>query len=198
MNPTSAPTEKKAITIFVIIHDDVPESTRKNLYADHFQPFITELQSFIERKVHVIFGRLAPYSNFDYKNENEQMTSSRWENMCFGYLEERRAEGFKTDRLTKVLLVTNENLNSRTGGIARIYPPFFSGNSAIASLTSYINVAHEIGHLLGAKHEDYETQFNGWWCETNMSPRSGGITSNCYVFSPANRQNIKNYLASVN
>ena len=65
----------------------------KNLYADHFQPFITELQSFIERKVHVIFGRLAPYSNFDYKNENEQMTSSRWENMCFGYLEERRAEG---------------------------------------------------------------------------------------------------------
>lgn len=198
MNPISAPTEKKAITIFVIIHDDVPESTRKNLYADHFQPFTTELQSFIERKVHVVFGRLAPYSNFDYKNENEQMTSSRWENMCFGYLEERRAEGFKTDRLTKVLLVTNESLNSRIAGIARVYPPFFSGNSAIASLINYINVAHEIGHLLGARHEDYETQFNGWWCETYMTPKPGGIKSNCYIFSPANRQNIKNYLASVN
>lgn len=196
MSPTADSNKKKPITIFVVIHDDVPESTRKNLHADYFQPLISELESFTERKVYVIFGRLAPYSNFDYKNENEHITSSRWENMCVSYLEKRLAEGFIIDRLTKVLLVTNEDMNNRIGGMARVHPPLFTGISAIASLTSYTYAAHEIGHLLGARHEDSEIQYNGWWCETYMTPKPGSITSNCYLFSPANRQNIKNYLAS--
>lgn len=43
-------------------------------------------------------------------------------------------------------------------------------NTAIASAGAYGAPAHEIGHLLGATHEDAELKFNGWVCETYTHP----------------------------
>jgi hypothetical protein len=184
--------EKKIITIFAVLHDDVPESTRKTIYANYFYPFVSELESFTDRKVNVVFWRNSPpYSTYRYKGENVRWISEQWELLAFEFLKEMRAKGFNTDTTTKVILITKEMINDKHAGVATRSP----GTAAIASITSYITIGHEVGHLLDARHEDSETQYNGWWCDTYMAPEINTLKSNCYVFSKANRQNINDYLA---
>ena len=70
---------------------------------------------------------------------------------------------------------------------------YFKQKTAIASVAAYGAAAHEIGHLLGATHEDAELKFNGWVCETYTHPRVPA-RSNCYRYSDRNRANITDYL----
>lgn len=194
---TSETPGKNSITLFVIIHDDVPITKRETLYEDYFHHLKVELESFIERKIHIVIGNSSPpYSNFEYKGDNLKPILDRWEKLGLRYLREAKEQGFDTNPLSKVVLVTHEQLNSKTGGIALLNSYTGAGSFAIASLFSYLAPAHEIGHLLGARHEDFEVQYNGWWGETYMTPQRTSIRSISYHFSPANRQNIKNYLAN--
>ncbi|WP_347902786.1 hypothetical protein [Pseudomonas purpurea] len=196
MTPNIEQPQKNAINIVAIVHDDVPEATRKTIYADHFQPLVKELESFTDRKVNVIFGGGAPYSNFAYRGEDTMTILRGWEALGYKFLDEMRKEGFDlSDPLTKVILVTHQNVNIKIAGIALLWPPTNTGTFAIASLNSFLHVGHEIGHLLGANHENWEVQYNGWWAETYMVPERNMIRSISYTFSSANRQNIKNYLA---
>lgn len=184
--------EKKSITIFAVLHDDLPESTRKTIYADYFYPLVNELESFTNRKFNVVFWRdEPPYSTYHYRSEDERWISQQWELLAFEFLKKMRASGLNTDTTTKVILITNEIINDRIAGVATRTP----GTAAIASTTNYMTIGHEIGHLLGARHEDSETRYNGWWCDTYMRPGNNPLKSNCYVFSEANRKNINDYLA---
>jgi len=192
----TAANSKRDINIFAIVHDDLPASAIKNIYADHFHPFVQELESFIDRKFNVAFGRAAPYSQFNYKGNDPLRTLRAWETLGRQYLEWARIEGFETGPLDQVVLLTKENLNEKTAGAALLWPPLNTGNFAISSLGSRINVGHEVGHLLGARHEDSEIQYNGWWCETYMTPQPHPLRSICYSFSQKNRENIKNHLAN--
>jgi hypothetical protein len=72
---------------------------------------------------------------------------------------------------------------------------FNEGNAAVASMTaSYSVVAHELGHTLGAIHEDSDVRFAGaWWCQTNMYPASLPLVGNCYEYTLANRLRIQDY-----
>ena len=187
---------KRSITIFVVIHDDVPSSKRTTIYQDYFLHLKTELESFIERDVHFILGSGKPYSSFDYKDDDLEKALNRWETLGFQYLGDARKEGFATDELTQVVLITNDPINDKHAGAALTHSPLSMGKFAIASLATYQVPAHEIGHLLGARHKDFEVLYNGWWGETYMAPQPMLIRSNSYRFSSANRQNIKNYLAN--
>ncbi|MDQ0123779.1 hypothetical protein J2W17_002726 [Pseudomonas lini] len=191
-------TQKKDLIIIAVIHSDVPESTRKTIYADYFRPFVTELESFIERKVCVVFAGGEPYCNFDYKGEDVTGTLQRWQTLGYKLLHEMNEEGLNTEvysALTKIILVTRDKLNDAHAGVALNWSSNRAGQFAIASLTGYQVVGHEMGHLLGAKHEDSEVQFNGWIADTYMAPTNDKFKANTYTFSHANRQNIKSYLA---
>ncbi|WP_223480107.1 MULTISPECIES: zinc-dependent metalloprotease [unclassified Pseudomonas] len=196
MSSTINPTQKNSITIIAVVHNDVPKSKRETIYADHFYPLVKELQNFTERKVHVVFAGGEPYTHFDYKGTDTLNTLRRWESLGFRLQDEMRKEGLTTNVLTKVILVTNDLLDAGIAGVALTWPPTNAGMFAIASLTSYMNVGHEIGHLLGARHEDWEVQFNGWWAETYMTPQRELVRSISYTFSAANRKNINNYLST--
>ena len=68
---------KEPINIIAVIHGDVPEATSKTIYADHFQPLVSELESFTERKVNIIFAGGEPYKNFDYKGNDTLKTHAK-------------------------------------------------------------------------------------------------------------------------
>lgn len=72
---------------------------------------------------------------------------------------------------------------------------FKEGNTAVASVNaSYSVIAHELGHTLGAVHEDSDIRFSGaWWCETNMYPGGVPFTANCYEYTRANQLRIQDY-----
>lgn len=203
MPSTTEQTQKNDIIIIAVIHDDVPAPARKTIYADHFQPLVSELESFTERKVNVVFAGGAPYSNFQYKGEEHEETVKRWAASGIQLLDEMRSDGVETNNVTKVILITNNALkggfidpfNPLVTGVALLDLPDQTGTFAIASLLTYRSVAYEIGILLGGKPEDSETQFNGWFAETYMTQYRDWAKSNSYTFSAANRQNIKNYLA---
>lgn len=188
-------TPKKALIIIAVIHDDVPPATRNTLYADYFRPLVKELESFTERRFHVVFTAGQPYCNFDYKGDDLLQTLQRWEPLSNQLLAELKEDKLDIDKLTKVVLLTNDGLNAAVLGGALVRGKISSGKCAIASLVGYSAVGHEIGHLLGATHEDYEIQYNGWVAQTYMAPSREILLSNSYTFSPANRKNIINYLA---
>lgn len=69
------------------------------------------------------------------------------------------------------------------------------GAAAVASLADrYSTVAHELGHTLGASHDDAEVRFAGlWWCQTTMYAWVNPFLTSCLAYSQANRERIRDY-----
>lgn len=191
VQPFEAPnTSKHTIFINTFIHDDVKEP-HPQIFEKFFLPMIKEIEGFTGRRVSIQFIRnLQPYTNFQYKNENYEATSNKWKILTNIYRNEKNLPQTKT---TKFLLVTNNLLNDRVAGVAGI-----GSQSAIAALTSELNVGHEVGHMLDATHENSDVFYrNLWWCDSYMVPQPNSLTGTCHVYTDANRQRISAFLSNV-
>ncbi|UZE11926.1 hypothetical protein [Pseudomonas sp. B21-053] len=184
--------------LFVLFHDDVPESKRSTAYVENIRPFTTEFEKITSRKIHPVFDRSRPpYTNFHYKAEEPKAMFDRWNELTWNYRKERHdSNEFRFSRNDRVLLITNDFINGSPlfGGMGGIATQ--PGNSAIASLDFKQIVGHELGHTFNAVHEEGEVLYNGWWCETFMFEPLP-LRSNCYVFSEGNGKRIKAYVDSL-
>lgn len=90
----------------------------------------------------------------------------------------------------KFILIVPDGVGFLTAGKA-----YGEGVEAVASLAGpWTIVAHEVGHLLGATHEEAETRATGWWwCQTTMHAVPAPFLGSCYEYSAANRRRIQDY-----
>ncbi|KPY74667.1 hypothetical protein ALQ00_05091 [Pseudomonas syringae pv. tomato] len=177
-------TSKRPLFFFLLIHDDVKETSDERLVEDYFAWLIKDLESFTGRRVHLQFIRNVPdVTDFQYKNENTDQTYGAWRSEINQYLKE---QNLPINGTSKYLLVTQSRMNSTTAGFATL-----GGNTGIASLETFTAPAHELGHMLGGTHELAEVIYKGgWWCETNLVATRQSIRANCYFYSDQNKQKI--------
>lgn len=183
----TVPAEKRPIFIFAFVHDDIPESRIQSIYPEHFLPMVKELKIATGRDVSVKFIRnTPPYTSYAYKGEDETSYYG-WKMLGEHY---RDNNNLPFGRTTKFLLLTNDWMNSHTLGIASEGQQF-----GLATVASKQIVGHEMGHMLTAQHERSEIRYNGWLCETFMTPKVNPFYSNCFVYTDPNRTRINNFLA---
>jgi hypothetical protein len=185
----------KPIVIVVIKHDDLKDYTTSQLYPDYFAWFKTELEKVAHRKVQIRIHPVGSYpslSGFNYKHEEEEKTIREWWRLVKELHIKTVQNGGLEPSLTKTLLLTRDNLNSKVAGIATV-----KSYAAIASITQYQTPAHEIGHMLGATHDDGAIEYDGWWHDSIMcGDKLQEFRGNTYRFTEKNRANIRNYVDS--
>lgn len=192
---------KKPITIVVIIHNDLLDYPRDKLYQDYFSWLATELEDISQRPVFIQMSdkdEVPELSNYNYRNPDMDAAAKGWQQIVRDlYNTISKQESFHSD-LVKILLLTRYNINETLwgllGGIGGV--AYRKGYAGIAAITSHHTPAHEIGHMLGATHEDSEVHYDGWWHDSIMLTDQGSpFRGNRFRFSDKNRQNIRDYLA---
>ncbi|VVO10408.1 reprolysin-like metallopeptidase [Pseudomonas fluorescens] len=191
---------KKHITLPVIIHSDLQDYQKDKLYNDYFAWLKTELEFISEREVKILMYRQdeAPkLAGYNYKNEDGSAALVGWRDLIHDWYSGILSRDRDEAKLTKVLLLTRDNINEKLGGLLGGLGgiALVKGHCAIASISSYRAPAHEIGHMLGATHEDGEVIYDGWWRDTIMlADEFSHARGNVYRFSDKNRQHIRDYL----
>ncbi|HEY0288264.1 MAG TPA: M12 family metallo-peptidase [Pseudomonas sp.] len=181
---------KKPVNLYLFYHDDVDAATRRIVPKNYLKDCIQELQKVTGREFSIHYMRSIPgMTDMNYKGYEAQVIAD-WDKQVRRYVEQHRLSLEKTD---KYLLVTNDQLNENTVGVA-----YQGKNSLVASLVTYQAIAHEIGHSLGAVHEDSELQHNafGGVCETFVYPNRDTGRGNCYSYSVKNRQRMADFLST--
>lgn len=193
---------KKPITIIVVLHKDLQEYQKNDLYTDYFSWLKTELESISERDVRFLMHphhEVPELSGYNYRNEDGIAALQGWMDLIEDwYTKILQYEEHEPD-LTKVLLLTRNNISTKAGGLLGGVGGYaiFKGHCAIAAITSKQIPAHEIGHMLGATHEDGDVIYDGWWHDTIMlSDDFSNVRGNANRYSEKNRENIRQYLSS--
>ena len=193
---------KNPINIIVVLHKDLQEYQKNDLYADYFSWLKTELESFSGRDVKFTLhhhDEVPELSGYNYRNEDASAALQGWIDLIHDwYARILKYDEYKAG-LTKVVLLTRNNIYTKAGGILGGIGGYalIKGHCAIAAITSSQIPAHEIGHMFGATHEDGEVIYNGWWHDTLMlSDDFSSVRGTAYRFSDKNRENIRKYLSS--
>ncbi len=177
------------IVLTLFLHDQLTEEEVANLGPDYLSWFIKDLVTITGRQVEVVLVRnKAGYTDFDYRLGDADKSLYEWDQRIIDYVINNRLPRGKRH---KYLLITRNNLTLLTEGIAGL-----GKRSAIASLTAYRTIAHEVGHLLGATHADGEFHATAapLPCNTNMVAGEIFLIKNCYLYSEQSAQVIRNYL----
>lgn len=187
---------KKPIAILVIIHDDLKDYPREKLKEDYFSWVQAELEEISGRHVFIYMSEIndAPeLAGYNYRNSDYNISVSDWEKRVKEFHNAMSEKESFDKNLIKFLLLTRYNISETLKDSVKttiLGVAYQKGDIGIAAICSTYTPAHEIGHMLGATHEDSERIYNGAWHNTIM--RSGDDRTR--RFSDKNRQNIREYL----
>ena len=183
---------KLPIQLNVFLHKDLRDIDENLLYIQYFD-WLTDTISRISDRVmdvHFIKPEDAPaICTYDYKTDDlQQLMDGAYETLL-KYLNEN-FDDYGNDALHKYLLLTRDDINKKTLGVAHT-PGLFG----IASTTSRITASHEVGHLLNARHEDSAERNETYMGNGPFKSIMTAVSSKqAFVFSDKNEENIRNYL----
>jgi len=191
---------KKPISIMIVIHKDLQNHQKAALYADYFSWLKPELESISGRDVRFYMlhhDEVPKLAEYNFRNEDASASLDGWRDLIQDWYISLTQTGEYESNLTKVLLLTRNNINATAGGLIAVTLGYaeIKGHCAIAAITSVHAPAHEIGHMLGATHEDSEVIYDGWWHDSIMlSDSFSSVRGNAYRYSDKNRENIREHL----
>ena len=188
---TALTTEQQQLPIVLtlFLHDQLTSNQIANLDQGHLAWFTKDLELITGRKVEVVTVRDKPgYTDFVYRLGDSNKALYEWDQRVIDFTV---YNALPRSKRHKYVLVTPENLTFLVHGIAVL-----GGRSAIASVSAYRTIAHEVGHTLGASHS--EGQFHATAapvpCITNMFAEDVFFLKNCWRYSEESAQVIRDYL----
>jgi hypothetical protein len=209
---TSRAVAAEPIQIFVFLHDDLflpaeghelftryatdqplavtPEELAQEVRLAYLAPWVADFTSQVApgERIELHFRwRLAGITDMPY---GYREVLQHWA-LALQKHAARYALPVVRSRRDKFLLLTPSNAAPGIVGIAH-----GRRHAAMVSLgAGYVGIAHELGHLFAATHEDSEVRRTPWWwCQTNMHPYDAPWLTNCYGYSAANRERIREYI----
>lgn len=180
---------KQPIVLTLFLHDELNDQDIRQLDAKYLGWFTEDLSAITERDVQIVpILRKPGYTDFDYRLGDADKALYEWDQRVIDYV---IGEQKPRDKRHKYLLITKDNLTFFVQGIAAL-----GKRSAIASMTAYRTIAHEVGHTLGATHGDGEFHATAAPapCITNMFVEDVFFLKNCYRYSEKSAQAIRDYL----
>lgn len=175
------------LTFHLMLHDDTGGTSSQHIHAGYVAWWLADLQRNVVpgKQVDVFYSQRIPGvtdTRYDYLGSLHD-----WSDVVASYAQEQHIpQTYKH----KFLLIVNGLPEPERYGRS-----WQKGSEGIASISGrYPEIAHQLGHLLGATHDKAEVRYGGWWCETNMYAPSLLLRSNCYRYSKANMRRMDDYI----
>jgi hypothetical protein len=179
----------KAIDVWIFLHETSGEDDHARFVNWYLTWWAKDMDESVKPGVPVrmsVHGKVPGLTDMDYHAGRDVDRIRDVGVRGAGYA---RSRGARITSLTKFVLFVDEparNWDAGTlGGAVEAY------GAAIASNRGHRHIfAHEVGHLLGARHEDAERRL---FCITNMKDSLWGVAS-CQYYSKPNDENIRRYV----
>lgn len=181
----------KAIEVWVFLHETAGENDPAKFVNWYLTWWAKDMEDNVTPGVPVrvrVHSKAPGLTDMDYHTGTD---ADRIRDVGLRGAEFARSRGARVTSLTKFVLFIDEPARNwepgTLGGAVERY------GAAIASNRGHRHIfAHEVGHLLAARHEDAEHRF---FCITNMKDSLWGAAS-CRYYSQPNNENIRRYVSA--